>query len=97
MASKRYSEFASSMGFPKTSTTKQGDEGTPASTTGAIYGARGRKDYPMSMKTKKYSDPSGFKTQPRDRSWGMRTADGLAQCKGLGGPYEDDDNDTYIK
>ena len=101
MPNNRYSELASNKGFPKTSSTSQGNEGTPSKISGAIEGQRGNKDpggdMPMVMQTKRYGMPGGYKTQPRDRSWGMRQADGLAQCSGLGGPGDDYDEETFVK
>ena len=101
MAGRRYSEFAKNLGFPATSKDKQGNEGTPSKLDGEAYGKRGNKDpggdMPMVMKVKQYGNPAGYKTQPRDRSWGMRSADGYAQCDGLGGYDEDESNETYVK
>ena len=101
MPNSRYSELAKSKGFPTATSTKQGDEGTPAKLDGDVYGKRGNKDpggdMPMVMKTRKYGNPGGYKTQPRDRSWGMRQADGLAQCSGLGGPGDDEYETTFVK
>ena len=101
MPNSRYSELAKSKGFPAATSTKQGDEGKPSKTKGDVYGLKGNKDpggdMPMVMKVRQYGNPGGFKEQPRDRSWGMRSADGYAQCEGMGGYDEDESNETYVK
>ena len=101
MAGRRYSEFAKNLGFPAASASQQGNEGTPSKLDGDVFGKRGNKDpggnMPMVMTTKTYGKPGGYKTQPRDRSWGMRQADGLAQCSGLGGPGDDEYETTFVK
>ena len=63
--------------------TKQGSE----KLKGTIYsdkdsGSMG--DMQMRYGTADWKMPGGFKTQPRDRTWGMRKCDGVVYDEGLG-------------
>ena len=103
MANNRYSELATDRGFPSTKgMTQQGDEGQPSKVTGEISGQRGKKDpggdMPMRFGTASWKMPGGYREQPRDRSFGMREADGYAMCEGLGKTgYHDESDETYVK
>ena len=105
MPNPQYTDYRSSKGkqlaYDKSTMARPRKQGSEKF-VGPIYADSNKgdsKDFPMRYGTADWKMPGGFKTQPRDRSWGMRQCDGVPYDEGLVGPDEggvEGPDDTYV-